>query len=86
MNPSLTTSAVTATTATLTIAHHGSGAWYYKATTGPHTTCQGPVAAGTTSVDLTGLTAGASYVYSAYSDSGCSTLIATAASFTTNTS
>ena len=84
-NPSLTTSSVTATTATLTIAHHGSGAWHYKATTGPHTTCQGPVVAGTTTASLTGLTVSTSYTYSAYSDSGCSTLLATAAEFTTPT-
>ncbi len=80
--PTLTVSSITATGATLTIANH-TAAWYYKATTGPHTTCQGPVAANTSTKALTGLTAGTSYVYSAYSDSGCSTLLATAASFTT---
>ena len=82
IKPSLTASAVTTTTATLNIAHHGGDAWYYKATSGPHTTCQGPVAAGTTTKSLTGLTANTSYTYSAYSDSTCSTLIATADSFT----
>ena len=61
-------------------------AWYCKATTGPHTTCQGPVAAGTSTKSLTGLTAGTSYTYSAYSDSGCSTLLATASEFTTPSS
>ena len=83
--PTLTASNVTATTATLRIANHGD-AWYYKATSGPHTTCQGPVAAGTSSVGLTGLTASSSYTYSAYSDSTCSTLLATAAAFTTPSS
>ena len=83
-NPSLTASNVAATTATLNIARHAD-AWYYKATSGPHTSCQGPVAAGTSSASLTGLTTNTSYTYSAYSDSGCTTgnLLATAASFTT---
>ena len=80
-NPSLTSSNVAATTATLTIANH-TDAWYYKHTnTGA--TCQGPVAAGTSTASLSGLTGGTSYTYSAYSDSTCSTLLATAASFTT---
>ena len=82
--PGLTSSGVTATTATLTIGNHHD-AWYYKATSGPHTACQGPVAAGTSSASLTGLSAGTSYTYSAYSDSGCTNanLLATAAAFTT---
>ena len=80
--PGLTVSSITLTTATLTIANH-TDAWYYKATTGPHTTCQGPVAANTSTKALTGLTEGTAYVYSAYSNSTCSTLLATAASFTT---
>ena len=73
--------------ATLTMANHWD-AWYCKATTGPHTTCQGPVAAGTTTKSLTGLTAGTSYTYSAYSDSACSDAnkLATAAQFTTPSS
>ncbi len=79
----LNVSNIAATTATLTIANH-TGAWYYKHTnTGA--TCDGPVAAGTSSVDLTGLTEGTAYTYSAYSDSSCTTgnLLATAAAFTT---
>ena len=77
--PTLTSSSVTATTATLTIANHA-GDWYYKHTnTGA--TCDGPVSG--TSKNLTGLTAGTSYTYSAYSDSSCATLLATAAQFTT---
>ena len=79
---SLTSSSVTATTATLTIAGH-SGDWYYKATTGPHTDCQSVVSAGTDNTGLTGLAANTSYTYSAYSDSQCSTLLATASQFTT---
>ena len=80
--PSLTASSIGTTTATLTVGGY-SGAWYYKHTnTGA--TCDGPVAAGTSTKALTGLTAGTSYTYSAYSDSGCTTgnLLATAAEFT----
>ena len=80
----LTASSVRATTATLNITWHTS-AWYYKASSGPHTTCQGPVAANTSSKNLTGLTEGTPYSYSAYSDSGCTSgkLLATATAFTT---
>ena len=84
--PSLTASNVAATTATLTIAQW-SGSWYYKHTnTGA--TCEGPVAAGTSAKALTGLAAGTSYTYSAYSDSACTTgnLLATAAEFATTAS
>ena len=86
-NVALSVSGVKATSATLTIINHRE-AWYYKATSGPHTTCQGPVAAGTSNQALSGLTAGSSYTYSAYSDSGCTTgnLLATAAQFTTTAS
>ena len=42
----LTVSNIAETTATLTIAGHTSE-WYYDADTGPHTTCQGPVTANT---------------------------------------
>ena len=64
----LTVGSVTTTTATLTIVRY-SGNWYYDATSGPHTTCQGPVSG--TSADLTTLTAGTAYTYTAYSASGC---------------
>ena len=40
------------TGATLSIANHAD-AWCYQATSGPHTSCQGPVAAGTSSQALT---------------------------------
>ncbi len=80
--PTLTASGVTGTGATLTIAEHP-GQWYYKADVGPDNTCQGPVASGTSTKDLTGLSPGTTYTYSAYSDSGCATLIATADAFTT---
>ena len=82
--PSLTVSGVSATGATLTIDGH-SAAWYYKADTAPHTTCQGPVTAGTKTKALTGLSANTSYTYTAYSDSACTTAneVATAAAFIT---
>ena len=81
-NPTLAASDATATTATLTIANH-SGSWWYKATSGDHITCQGPVSGA--SVNISPLLKGATYIYSAYSDSGCATLLATAAAFTTPT-
>ena len=83
-NPELTASNVGATTATLTIAHHA-GNWYYKHT-GAGATCDGPVSG--TSKNLTGLTAGTTYSYSAYSDSSCTTgnLLAAATGFTTHSS
>ena len=74
-NPSLTASDITATGATLTIANYP-GTWYYR-----DATCQGPVHTATAA--LTGLTASTTYTYSAYSDSSCSTLLATAGEFTT---
>ena len=81
--PSLTSSSVSGSGATLTLSTEHTGDWYYKANTGPHTTCQGPVSTG--SVTLSGLSGGTSYTYSAYSDSGCTSAnkLATAAAFTT---
>ena len=69
-DPSLDASNIGTTTARITVGGH-TGQWWYKADSGPHATCQGPVAAGTAYKDLTGLTAGGFYVYSAYSESGC---------------
>ena len=74
-HPSLAGSSTSSTGATLAISQH-TGSWYYKADTGPHTTCQGPVS--TKSVTLSSLTAGTSYTYTAYSDSGCATPLASA--------
>ena len=81
----LTASNVGATSATLNLAGH-SGQWWYDADTGPHTTCQGPVAAGTSTADLTGLTANQQYTYKAYDATGCNSadLLASIA-FTTPT-
>ena len=81
-DPSLSTSNVTVTGATLTISDWNED-WYYKANTAPHTTCQGPVSGA--SKTLSGLTSGTDYTYTAYSDSTCTTAneLATAAQFTT---
>ena len=80
----LTASEVGATTATLTISGH-SGQWWYKGNAGPDSTCQGPVSAGDSTEELTGLTAHSSYDYTAYNASGCGSgdLLATAPRFTT---
>ena len=78
--PSLSASAVTQTGATLTIANHP-GTWYYQADAGPDATCQGPVQAVTAT--LAGLSAGTTYNYTAYSDSGCTARLAAAPAFTT---
>ena len=67
--PRLTASSITDTTATLTLANR-TGSWYYQAGSGPDSTCQGPV--NEPSQALSGLTGGTSYVYTAYSQSGCS--------------
>ena len=79
--PTLTSSAVTKNTATLTIGRHD-GNWYYKYTTPSGGECSA-VQTGTTA-NLTNLTGGTSYTYKAYSDSSCSTVLATASAFTTS--
>ena len=84
VTPSMTQSNVTGTTATLTLERWDltkDGSWYYKANAAPHMTCSSAQTALT--VDLTGLTKNASYLYTAYSDSGCTTEIAATNSFTT---
>ena len=80
--PTLTVTEVKAKEAKLNITIH-KAQWYYKADKAPHTDCQGPVAANTAQKHVTGLSPGTAYVYTAYSDSGCSTTLATASSFTT---
>ena len=77
----LTADSITDTTATLTLDRY-TGAWYYRADAAPDNTCRGPVSAGTTTKALTGLSVGTTYTYTAYSDSGCATELATA-TFTT---
>ena len=80
----LTASSIGATTATLTIGNY-SGNWYYKHTspsTGPGASCSASAVTATTK-DLSSLATGTSYTYAAYSDSACTTLLATATAFTT---
>ena len=77
---SLVATSVETATATLTIARH-TGNWYYKANAAPHNTCQGPVS-GTTQ-DFTSLRGNTSYTYKAYSDSACTTELATTGAFLT---
>ena len=77
----LTAGSVEATTATLTIANH-MGNWYYKANAAPHASCSSSSVSGKTK-DLTGLSSNTSYTYKAYSDSGCSTELASATAFLT---
>ena len=79
-NPILTASNVTKSGATLTISDHNHD-WHYKADTGPDANCKGPVTGATRT--LSGLTVNTTYIYTAYSDSGCATPLATAAAFTT---
>ena len=64
----LTASEITRTSATLTLANH-TGGWSYKSTAA-HSPCNA-VAAGTTEVSLTDLTAGTIYNYVAFSSSTC---------------
>ena len=66
----LTVSNLTADGATLNLDGHDLQ-WWYVADTGPHTTCQGPVAAATSTADLTGLTVNHPYTYKAYNAAGC---------------
>ena len=75
----LTSSNITATSATLTLANY-TGSWWLKPTAPADAACKsmGTAATGTVS-DLTGSTA---YTYKAYSDSSCANEIVSAATFT----
>ena len=87
-NPILSASAVTDTSATLTLSGDHVGDWHYKANAAPYTGCSSAVSSGTTTATLTNLTAGESYTFKAYSDGSCSneiTATATDADFTTLT-
>ena len=66
----LAASAVTETTATLTLSGHTGDWWYRGSQQGAPCTA---VDADTATVDLSGLTGGMSYVYKAYRDKGCAT-------------
>ena len=76
----LAASAVTDTTATLTIENH-TGNWYYKYTAPTGGQCSS-AQTGTTA-SLASLTPGTNYTFKAYSNSGCTTVLATAAAFLT---
>ena len=76
----LTVSNITWYTARFTLTNYP-GSWYYKATSGPHTTCQGPV--NSSFKDIAGLSEGGTYTYSAYSDNRCDDLLVAAGAFTT---
>ena len=76
----LTSSAIGATGATLTIGSH-TGDWYYKHTTPSNGTCSTVVS--TTAATVSGLTENTSYTFVAWSDNECSSRLATAAAFPT---
>ena len=76
-SPSVTLSAfgISHNAANLSIGTRGVN-WHYKADQSPHTTCSSIVTGPGTS--LAGLTSGQAYTYTAYTDSTCSTTLATA--------
>ena len=82
LQPTLTVTDVEDRKAKLKIADNNVQ-WYYKADTGPHTSCQGPEAVTTTEKEIGGLSPGTTHIYTAYSDSGCTATLATASAFTT---
>ena len=82
--PSIVVSGIGTTSATIRMSNY-SGAWYYKADSGPHSTCQS-VANPRSPVTLSGLSEGTPYLYKAYSTSGCAgTDYITEVYFTTTT-
>ena len=72
---SLTAGSVTSTSATLTPAGH-TGQWWCQADAAPDNPCK-DAGSGTTKA-LSGLTSNTSYLYTAYSDSGCTSVPASA--------
>ena len=79
----LTADAATATGLKLTLANH-TGSWYWKRTAPSAGQCAATAVSGPTT-GVTGLTAGTSYTFEAYSDSACTTAnkLATAAAHAT---
>ena len=72
LKPGLSVSKLTDTSATLTMTDH-SGAWWHKRTSpGGDDTCA-PVAANSTTANLSGLSPGTSYTYKVYTATGCAT-------------
>ena len=82
-NPSLAASSVTADSATLTLSHNAAP-WWLKRTTPADTACTSKGTASTHS--LANLTAGTSYTYAAYRDSGCAEAALASVTFDTPTS
>ena len=86
--PTLTSSDVTTTGATLTIGNY-SEAWYYKQTEptsqGTYTSCSPEVSAGTTTATLTGLSASTTYTFQAYKNLDCSVVLGDPVTFRTST-
>ena len=79
----LSADTATATGMTLTIANW-SAKWYYKHTTPDDGSCSTQaVPAGTSSKAVTGLDSNTAYTFAAYSDSGCSSELASASSWAT---
>ena len=79
----LTASAITQATATLTLAGHA-GSWYYQYTSPAGGSCSSTAVTGPT-VALANLKPNTSYTYKAYSDSACQTALASTASVTFKT-
>ena len=79
-NPTLTVTNIQDNSATLNITNYP-GTWYYKSNVLPHSTCQSAVS--TAIHNLTNLPAGKTYLYKAYSDSACKTVIDDTGYFTT---
>ena len=65
--------------ATITLDSSWSAAWYYSADTGPHANSCTAVDAGTHTVNLTGLGSGTRFIYTAYTDSNCTTVLGSVA-------
>ena len=70
LSPALSVDNVTAATARLTLANW-TAAWHYRYTTPDGGQCSPAVAAGTSTVTLSGLEYGTAYTYKAYRDDNC---------------
>ena len=81
LDEALAVSSIEHASATLTL-NNWSGDWYYKHTTPSTGSCVG-TAVSTPSTNVTGLTGNTSYIFKAYSNSGCSTELTAASSFLT---
>ncbi len=78
----LTAGSVEAGAAVLTIANWAD-AWHHRHTVPSGGACSAAVAANTTTANLTGLSGNTNYTHVAYSDSGCTTELASASPFLT---